>query len=68
MARTKQAAATWRVGKRTGLYKATFSITREQLEALSREAERRRPPGALRADASKVLREILDAWLAKARR
>lgn len=60
-----QAAASWRVGKRSGLFKATFSIEREQLDALRDEADRRRMPGALRSDTSEVLREMLAAWLKK---
>jgi hypothetical protein len=67
MARAKPSTSSWRVGKRSGLFKATFSITGEQLEALKREADRRRPAGALRSDTSAVLREVLDAWLARRR-
>jgi hypothetical protein len=45
--------------------KAQFTVTRAQVVALRREAlerQARGDPG--RADASAVLREILDAWLA----
>ncbi len=58
----KAAAESWRVGKRSGLYKATFSITREQFEALKAAAAAQRPD-AIRSDVSAVLRDILDAWM-----
>lgn len=69
MAKTRAAAPEpARVGKRTGFVKATFSLTPAQVDALRAQAEKRRPSGALRADASEVLRELLDAWMAKASR
>lgn len=62
---TKKApeAASWRVGKRGGV-KATFTITREQFDAVRDEAKRRADErGSIRADASEVVRDALGAWL-----
>ena len=70
MAATAKAAkkGAWRIGKRTGFTKATFSIEREQLAALVAEARKRADAaGVIRADASEVVREALAAWM-KARR
>lgn len=64
----KKAKASWRVGKRSGFIKATVSLTREQFDAIRDEAKRRADQkGAIRADASEVVREALAAWLAKRR-
>jgi hypothetical protein len=52
-----------------GLARAVFSVEPRQLEALRAEAARRmveRKAG--RIDASEVLREAIDAWMAKRKR
>ncbi len=51
-----------------GNVKALFTITPEQERALREVAfERAMAKGHRRPDASEVLREVLDAWLAKRR-
>lgn len=48
------------------LEKATFSLSPRHLQALRAEAiKRMQERGAGRLDASEVLREVLDAWMAK---
>lgn len=55
-----------KVGRRSGYIKATFSIEPEQLAAVVSEARRRADTeGAIRADASAVVREALAAWIAR---
>lgn len=50
-----------------GLVLAGFRLRPDQLEALRREAFRRAEErGSRKPDASELLREALDAWLAKA--
>ena len=52
-----------------GNVKALFTITPEQEEALREEAFRRAmATGSRKPDASSVLREILDKWLAGRKR
>jgi hypothetical protein len=49
-----------------GMGKGTFSLTSDQLKALRAEALRRAAEaGSGRPDASALVREALDAWLAK---
>jgi len=61
-------APTRKVGARSGLARATFSIELEQLAALQAEAMRRaQERGSLKPDASEVLREALAAWMSKRR-
>ncbi len=53
-----------KVGPRSGLTRATFSIELEQLAALQVEATKRmRERGSLKPDASEVVREALEAWM-----
>jgi hypothetical protein len=55
-----------KIGKRSGFVKATFSVEPEQLASVVTEAQRRaQERGVIRADASAVVREALDAWIAK---
>jgi hypothetical protein len=57
-----------KVGPRSGHVKALFAITPEQHETLKAEAMRRaQARGTLRPDASELVREALDAWIAKRR-
>ncbi len=56
--------ASRKVGPRSGFTAATFYIPPAQLDALHAEARSRAEKvGRFRADASAVLREVLDAWL-----
>jgi hypothetical protein len=60
--------ASGKIGPRSGFVKATFSITPEQLAAVVTEAQRRaQERGVIRADASAVVREALDAWAKRKR-
>lgn len=53
-----------KVGPRSGLTRATFSVEVEQLEALQVEAMKRaQERGSLKPDASEVVREALTAWM-----
>jgi hypothetical protein len=53
-----------KAGPVSGLVKATFYVTPEVLAALVTEARKRADErGAVRADASAVAREALEAWL-----
>lgn len=53
-----------KVGPRSGFLKVTLSLRPEQLTALVGAARRRADErGAIRADASEVAREAIDAWL-----
>jgi hypothetical protein len=55
-----------RVGPRSGFVRALFSIAPEQHEVLKEEAMRRaHVRGSFRPDASELVREALDAWIAK---
>ncbi len=57
-----------KVGPRSGHLKVLFAITPEQHEALKTEAMRRaQARGTLRPDASELVREALDLWVAKRR-
>ncbi len=57
-----------KVGPKSGLAKTTVYLRPDQLRRLHEEARRRaNAAGQLRADASAVLREAVDAWLAKRR-
>ncbi len=70
MARPKKGetmARAWAATK-GGNVKALFTITPKQERALRDEAfERARAAGSAKPDASAVLREVLDAWLARRR-
>ncbi len=56
-----------KVGPRSGFVKATFSLEPEQLAGVVAEANRRAVErGAMRSDASEVVREALVAWLGPA--
>jgi hypothetical protein len=62
------AAAGRKVGPRSGLAKAMFSLRPDQIEAVQAEAKRRADAaGAFRADASAVVREAIDAWMKRRR-
>lgn len=62
----KALKASPKLGKRSGLLKATFSLKPKQLAAVVTEAQRRaQVAGRIRADASEVVREALDAWIAR---
>ena len=51
-----------------GMVKGVFTLSAEQDRAIREEAFRRaKESGSLRPDASAVLREVLDAWLARRR-
>lgn len=66
--KTKPATPARKVGPRSGLTRATFSIELEQLAALQAEAMKRaQDRGSLKPDASEVVREALAAWLGKRR-
>jgi hypothetical protein len=57
-----------KVGPRSGFIKATFSLEPEHLAGIVEEANRRaRERGAMRADASEVVREAIVAWLGRRR-
>ncbi len=58
-----------KTGRRTagGLVHVMVVLDPRHLAALKAEADRRAPPGSRRSDSSAVLREILDAWLARHR-
>jgi len=49
--------------RRKGLEKFLASLDPKQLEALRREADRRRPDLKARPDVSALLREAVDDWL-----
>lgn len=71
MPKGKTVEAEKRSGSRTvgGNVKTLFTITPEHNEALRDEAFRRAMErGSRKPDASEILREILDAWVAKKRR
>lgn len=52
-----------KVGPRSGFVKATFSLEPEQLAGVVAEASRRATErGAMRSDASEVVREAIDEW------
>jgi hypothetical protein len=58
--------ASRKVGPRSGFVKATFSLEPEQLAGIVAEANRRAlGRGAMRADASEVVREAIVAWLGR---
>ena len=53
-----------KVGPKSGMVKATFSLEPEQLAALLAEAQRRaQERGAMRSDTSEVVRELMAAWM-----
>ena len=52
-------------GRGKGLEKFLASLEPRQVEALRREADRRRPDLKARPDVSSLLREAVDDWLAK---
>ncbi|MGC3998089.1 MAG: hypothetical protein QM767_11600 [Anaeromyxobacter sp.] len=59
----KAIKASGKVGPRSGFVKATFSLLPEQLAAVVTEAQdRAQERGVVRADASEVVREALEAW------
>jgi carbamoylphosphate synthase large subunit len=61
--------ATRKVGARSGFVKATFSLDPEQLAGVVAEANRRAlARGAMRSDASEVVREAIVAWLGRRKR
>jgi hypothetical protein len=66
MAKAMKANPKSKIGPRSGFIKATFSLEPEQLAAVVGEAQRRAgAAGRIRADASEVVREALDAWIGK---
>lgn len=68
--REKESALPLRkVGRRSGLTRATFSIAPDQLGVLQAEAmERAKARGSFKPDASEVLREALAEWIKRRRR
>lgn len=57
-----------RVSPRSGLVKLTVSVRPEQYQALLTEARRRADAAArFKLDASELVREALDVWMAKRR-
>ncbi|HYG70113.1 MAG TPA: hypothetical protein VD838_20730 [Anaeromyxobacteraceae bacterium] len=66
--KAKPATPTRKVGPRSGLTRATFSIELEQLAALQAEAMKRaQERGSLKPDASEVVREAIASWMARRR-
>lgn len=72
MARAKRpaalppAVAQRKVGPRSGLIKVMISVKPEQFARIQAEAfHRAQAAGSLKTDASALIREAIDAWLAK---
>jgi hypothetical protein len=62
----KALKASGKVGPRSGLVRMVVYVRPEQLGAVVAEAQRRsQEKGVVRADSSAVVREALDAWIAK---
>jgi hypothetical protein len=58
--------ASGKVGPRSGLVRMVVYVTPEHLGAVVDEGQRRaREAGRVRADASEVVREALDAWIGR---